>query len=105
MKAIRVKEFGGPEVMHLEEAPDPKSSAGQVVVRIRAAGVNPVDAYMRSGVYPRKPALPYTPGTDGAGIVESVGPDVKRLKPGDHVYLAGNLSGSYAELALCEEQF
>jgi NADPH:quinone reductase len=105
MKAIRVKEFGGPEAMRLEEVPDPKPSGVQVVVRIRAAGVNPVDAYVRSGVYPRKPALPYTPGTDGAGIVESSGPDAKRFKPGDRVYLAGSLSGTYAELALCEEQF
>ena len=67
MKAIRVKEFGGPEVMQLEEVPDPKPAGAQVVVGIRAAGVNPVDVYMRSGVYPRKPTLPYTPGTDGAG--------------------------------------
>jgi NADPH:quinone reductase len=109
MKAIRVKEFGGPEVMQLVEVADPKPAAGQVVVRIRAAGVNPVDVYMRSGTYPRKPALPYTPGTDGAGIVESRGPgadaDAKRLKPGDRVYLAGSLSGTYAELALCDEQY
>ena len=105
MKAIRVKEFGGPEVMQLEEMPDPKPSGAQVVVRSRAAGVNPVDAYIRSGVYPRKPTLPYTPGTDGAGIVESAGLDAKRFKAGDRVYLAGSLSGTYAELVLCEEQF
>ena len=105
MKAIRVKEFGGAEVMQLEEVPDPKPSGAQVVVRIRAAGVNPVDVYMRSGAYPRKPALPYTPGTDGGGTVESTGADAKRFKPGDRVYLAGSLSGTYAELALCEEQF
>jgi NADPH2:quinone reductase len=105
MKAIRVKEFGGPEVMQLEEMPDPKPSGAQVVVRSRAAGVNPVDVYIRSGVYPRKPALPYTPGTDGAGTVESAGPDAKRFQAGDRVYLAGSLSGTYAELALCEEQF
>jgi NADPH2:quinone reductase len=106
MKAIRVKEFGGPEVMQLVEVPDPKPTGAQVVVRIRAAGVNPVDVYMRSGTYPRKPALPYTPGTDGAGTVESLGPDAtKRFKPGERVYLAGSLSGTYAELALCEEQF
>src|SRR5208282_3077037 len=105
MKAIRVKEFGGPEVMQLEEVADPKAAGAQVVVRIRAAGVNPVDAYMRSGVYPRKPTLPYTPGTDGAGTVESLGPGAKRFRPGERVYLAGSLSGTYAELALCEEQF
>jgi NADPH2:quinone reductase len=105
MKAIRVKEFGGPEVMRLEDVPDPRPSGAQVVVRIRAAGVNPVDVYMRSGVYPKKPALPYTPGTDGAGTVESTGPDAKRFQTGDRVYLAGSLSGTYAELALCEDQF
>jgi NADPH2:quinone reductase len=105
MKAIRVKEFGGPEVMQLEEVPDPKPTGAQVVVRIRAAGVNPVDVYMRSGTYPRKPTLPYTPGSDGAGTVESAGPDAKRFKPADRVYLAGSLSGTYAELALCDEQF
>jgi NADPH2:quinone reductase len=105
MKAIRVKDFGGPEVMRLEEVPDPKASGAQVVVRIRAAGVNPVDVYMRSGTYPRKPTLPYTPGSDGAGTVESAGPDAKRCKPGERVYLAGSLSGTYAELALCEELF
>ncbi|HEY4950201.1 MAG TPA: NADPH:quinone reductase [Candidatus Acidoferrales bacterium] len=105
MKAIRVKEFGGPEVMRLEEVPDPKPSGAQVVVRIRAAGVNPVDTYMRAGIYPRKPTLPYTPGTDGAGTVETAGPDAKRFKAGDRVYLAGSLSGTYAELALCDEQF
>src|SRR6202046_5144346 len=105
MKAIRVKEFGGPEKLQLEEVPDPKAGPGQVVVKIEAAGVNPVDVYMRAGTYPRKPALPYTPGTDGAGTVELLGPDAKRFKPGDRGYLVGSLSGTYAELALCEEQF
>jgi NADPH:quinone reductase len=103
MKAIRVKEFGGPEVLQLEEVTDPVPVGAQVVVRIRAAGVNPVETYIRAGVYPRKPALPYTPGTDGAGTVESCGPDAHRFKPGDRVYVAGSLSGTYAELALCDE--
>jgi NADPH:quinone reductase len=102
MKAIRVHEFGAPDVMHLEEVPEPKPAGGQVVVRVRAAGVNPVETYIRAGVYPRIPPLPYTPGTDGAGVIESVGKDVTRFKPGDRVYLAGSLSGTYAELALCE---
>jgi NADPH:quinone reductase len=109
MKAIRIKEFGGPEVMKLEEVPDLKPGAGQVVVRMRAIGVNPVDAYMRSGTYPRKPSLPYTPGSDGAGTVESVGPassgkSTAQFKPGDRVYLAGSLSGAYAEQSLCDER-
>jgi NADPH2:quinone reductase len=61
MKAIRIHEFGGPAVMKLEDVPDPKAGPGDVVVRIRAAGVNPVDAYIATGTYPRRPALPYTP--------------------------------------------
>ena len=73
MKAIVVREFGGPEVLKLEEVPTPKPAAGQVLVRIHAAGVNPYDTYMRAGTYAVKPPLPYTPGSDGAGIVEAVG--------------------------------
>jgi len=103
MKAIRVHEFGAPQVMKLEDVPDPKPAAGQVVVRVHAAGVNPVDTYVRSGAYARKPSLPYTPGSDGAGVVESVGEGVKRLKAGDRVYLAGALGGTYAEKTLCLE--
>jgi len=103
MKAIRVEEFGGPENLCLREVVDLKAGPGQVVVRIRAAGVNPVDAYMRAGTYPRKPALPYTPGTDGAGMVEAVGEGVERFKTGDRVYTAGSLTGTYAEQALCDQ--
>jgi NADPH2:quinone reductase len=69
-----------------------------------AAGVNPVDSYIRTGTYARKPALPYTPGTDGAGTVAAVGPEVARLAVGDRVYLTGSLSGTYAEQSLCEAQ-
>jgi NADPH2:quinone reductase len=103
MKAIRVHEFGGPEVMKLEDVPDPKPGPGQVVVRVHAAGVNPVDTYIRSGAYARKPSLPYTPGSDGAGVVEAAGEGVKRVKPGDRVYLSGAVSGVYAQRALCLE--
>jgi NADPH2:quinone reductase len=106
MRAIVVREFGGPEVMRVEELPVRKPGPQQVLVRVHAAGVNPVDAYMRSGTYARKPALPYTPGTDGAGEVDTVGPDVTHFKHGDRVYIANdNLSpaaaGTYAEYALC----
>ena len=106
MKAIRVHEFGGPAVLKLEDVPDPKAGPGDVVVRVRAAGVNPVDAYIHSGTYARKPPLPYTPGLDGAGDIQSVGADVKDFKAGDRVYIsgAGNSvagAGTYAELALC----
>jgi len=102
MKAVRVHEFGPPEVMRLEEVPDPSAEAGQVVVRVRAVGVNPVDAYVRSGSYARKPLLPYTPGTDAAGIIESVGSGVA-IKEGTRVYTSASLSGVYAEKALCQE--
>jgi NADPH2:quinone reductase len=106
MKAIRVHEFGGPAVMKLEEIPDPIAGPGDVVVRVRAAGVNPVDAYMHTGTYARKPILPYTPGQDGAGEIVSAGADVKEFKAGDRVYVCGvgNTiagAGTYAELALC----
>jgi len=106
MKAIRVHEFGGPAVLKLEDLQDPKPGAGEVVVRVRAAGVNPVDAYIHSGTYARKPPLPYTPGQDGAGEVESVGTGVTGFKAGDRVYIAGvgNTvagAGTYAERALC----
>ncbi|MGE0820940.1 MAG: NADPH:quinone reductase [Candidatus Binatia bacterium] len=102
MKAIRVHEFGPPEVMKLEEVPDPQPGPSQVVVRIHAVGVNPVETYIRSGIYP-KPPTPYTPGADGAGIVEATGEGVTRIKVGDRVYTAGSLTGTYAEKALCKD--
>jgi NADPH:quinone reductase len=104
MKAIRVHEFGGPEVLKLEEVPTPKPSAGEVLVRIHAAGVNPYDTYMRAGTYAVKPSLPYVPGSDGAGVVEAVGQGVKKVKPGDRVYTARTITGAYAEYALALEE-
>ena len=104
MKAILVHEFGGPEVLKLEELPTPKPAAGQVLVRIHAAGVNPYDTYMRSGTYAQKPALPYTPGSDGAGVIEAVGEGVKKVKRGDRVYTAKTVTGAYAEFALALEE-
>jgi len=103
MKVIRVHEFGGPEVLKLEEIPTPRPAAGQVLVRIHAAGVNPYDTYMRNGLYPVKPPLPYTPGSDAAGVVEAVGEGVTKVKPGDRVYTAKTLTGAYAEFALTLE--
>jgi NADPH2:quinone reductase len=100
MKAISVGEFGGPEVMKMVELPLPQPGPGQVLVRMHAAGVNPVETYIRAGTYPRKPALPFTPGNDGAGVIETVGEGVN-LRPGDRVYTAGSISGTYAEYALC----
>ena len=101
MNAIRVHEFGPPEVMKLEDVADPTPGPGQVVVRVHAAGVNPVETYIRSGVYALKPSLPYTPGGDAAGVVAAVGDQVTGFKAGDRVYTAGTISGAYAQLALC----
>lgn len=100
MKAIRVHQFGGPEVMKLEDVPDLRPAADEVVVRVMAAGVNPVDSYVRSGTYAVKPSLPYTPGWDAGGVIEAAGASVNGLKAGDRVYIAGTSSGAYAELAL-----
>ena len=104
MKAILVKEFGEPEVMKLEDVPTPSVGDSQVLVRVKAAGVNPVDTYVRAGMYAQKPDLPFTPGKDAAGIVEAVGNEVKKVKTGDRVFTAGSISGTYAEFALCAEE-
>jgi NADPH2:quinone reductase len=103
MRAILVRQFGGPEVLKLEELPTPQPAAGQVLVKIHAAGVNPADTYTRTGNYAVLPPLPYTPGIDGAGVVDSIGDGVKKVKPGERVYLAKSLSGTYAECALALE--
>ncbi len=100
MKAIRVQEFGGPDVLQVEDVPDPQVGPGQVLVRVEAVGVNPVDAYIRAGGYGKRP-LPYTPGSDAAGAVQAVGEGVTQIDEGDRVYLAGTITGAYAALALC----
>lgn len=102
MRAIRVHHTGGPEVLKLEDIPDPRPGPGQVVVSLRAIGVNPVDTYIRSGRYGQK-VFPYTPGADGAGTVEAVGEGVRRFNVGDRVYTAGSATGTYAEKALAGE--
>ena len=102
MKAIRVKEFGGPEVLRLEEVPSLQLGRDHVLVRMHAIGINPVETYIRAGTYSRLPELPYTPGNDGAGVVEQAGADVSEFKSGDRVYTAGSISGTYAEFALCK---
>jgi len=103
VKAIRVYQFGAPEVMRIEDVPDPAPGHGQLVVRIHAAGVNPIDTYIRSGLYAVKPSLPYTPGRDGAGVVEAAGEGVSRFKPGDRVYLSGVAAGTYCEKTICND--
>jgi NADPH2:quinone reductase len=105
MIAILVREFGPPEVMRLEDLPDPKPGPSEVLVRVRAIGLNPVDAYVRAGTYARLPALPYVPGSDAAGEIEAVGSDVTGFSPGDRVYFNGTIGGltvgAYAERAVC----
>jgi NADPH2:quinone reductase len=103
MKAIRVTEYGGPSVLKLDEVPVPRVGPSQVLVRNHAVGVNPVDTYLRSNTDNRGPTLPYTPGSDAAGVVEAVGPGVTAVTPGDRVYLGGTSTGAYAELSLCEQ--
>jgi NADPH:quinone reductase len=104
MKAIQVRQFGAPEVLQLEDIPNPKPAAGQVLIRVHAAGANPLDTYLRSGVkvgdYVVK--FPWTPGNDAAGVVEALGDGVTRAKVGDRVYTQP-LTGAYAELTLCDE--
>jgi len=92
MRAIRVHEFGDPEVLLLEELPQPRPVDDAVLVRIQAAGVNPFETYVRSGDYAQLPALPYTPGVDAGGVL---------VESGERVYVSGSLSGTYAEFALC----
>jgi NADPH2:quinone reductase len=104
MKAIRVTEFGPPEVLRLEEVADLEPGPDQVLVQIAAAGINPVEAYIRSGNYARLPKLPYTPGSDGAGTIERVGEGVRGLRAGNRVYVTGSLSGTYAEFSLCDRE-
>jgi NADPH2:quinone reductase len=102
MKAIRVSEYGGPSVLKLAEVPAPEPGPNQVLVRNHAVGINPVDTYLRSNTDNRGPKLPYTPGSDAAGVIAAVGPGVTGITVGDRVYVGGTLTGAYAEMALCE---
>ncbi|MEE4276141.1 MAG: NADPH:quinone reductase [Thermoleophilia bacterium] len=132
MRAVRIHRFGGPEVLAVEEVPEPSPAPGEVLVRVRAAGVNPVDTYKRAGAYAELPALPYTPGGDAGGVVVALGPSAAAEAhdttdpsaagapaggapsaggdpawspaPGDRVYTSGSLTGTYAELALCRAE-
>jgi NADPH2:quinone reductase len=95
MEAILVREFGEPEAMSLEEVPEPRPAGDEVLVRVHAAGVNPVDTYIRAGAYSRLPSLPYTPGLDAAGVI---------VETGERVFLSGSLMGTYAQYTLCRPQ-
>jgi NADPH2:quinone reductase len=106
MRSVVVREFGPPEVMRVEQVETLIPGTSEVIVRIRAAGVNPVDAYVRTGTYAFKPSLPYVPGSDGAGEVEAIGADIKGFTVGDRVYVTGDNvtalgAGTYAEQARC----
>jgi len=101
MKAIRVRKSGGPEELKLEEIPVPDPPAGHARIEVAAAGLNFIEVYQRSGLYPV--ALPATPGSEGAGEVVALGPDVKTLRVGDRV-ASVRLLGSYAEQAIVPEE-
>ena len=101
MKAVIVENFGGPEVLKLRIVPDPKPGPGQVLVTLKAVGVNPVDTYIRAGSYTRKVALPWTPGTDAAGVIGAVGAGAP-FKTGERVYVYGAVGGVYAEKAVVD---
>ena len=97
MKAIRVYEAGGPEVLRYEDVPDPQPGPGEARVKIEAAGLNYIDTYYRTGLYATP--FPFTPGSEAAGVVDAVGPDVTGVKPGDRVAYCLTL-GAYAEYAI-----
>ena len=103
MKAIRVEKFGDPDVMKCSDVELRAPGPGEAKVRVEAAGVNPVDTYIRSGAYGRLPELPYTPGRDGAGVVVEVGPDYSGPAVGERVYLVESVTGTYAQEAICKE--
>ncbi|MDP9169857.1 MAG: quinone oxidoreductase [Acidobacteriota bacterium] len=97
MKIIQIAKTGGPEEMKLVDAPMPSPGPKQALVKMAASGVNFIDVYFRTGLY--KADLPFTPGNEGAGTVEAVGPDVTELQPGDRVAYAMH-RGSYSEYAV-----
>ena len=99
MKAIRVRETGGPEVLQVETVDDPIPGPGQALVRVEATGVNFIEIYNRKGIY--KSPIPGTPGEEGAGTIAALGPGVTDFRVGDRV-VSYNLKGSYAELALAD---
>lgn len=103
MKAIRVHMFGGPGVLKLKrDHPIPRAGAGEVLVQVKAIGVNPYEASLRAGLSTSLPDLPYTPGTDCAGLVHDTGPSTSGFKKGDCVFTAQSISGTYAEYALAQ---
>ena len=86
MKAILAHEFGGPEVLQQQDRPAPTANAGEIIIEVKAAGINPADTYMRGGSYALVPVLPYTPGGDAAGVVSDIGEGVTGFAVGDRVF-------------------
>ena len=109
MKAIQISNFGTSENLVVEQVDSPTVTELEVKVNLGAAGVNPSDVYTSTGTYSIKPALPYTPGLDGAGIVEEIGEQVTNVKVGDRVFIAcmpeGKATGTMAEQIVCESRF
>jgi len=103
MRAVLIPKHGGPEVLKVEEVPIPQPGTNEVLVQIHAAGVNPVDTYIRDGLFGNFTKLPYIPGMDGAGIVEAVGGGVTRFKKGDRVFVYTVGQGVYAEYCVCPQ--
>ncbi len=101
MKAIKVKAFGGPEVLQIVDCEIPAPASGEVLIRVSAIGINPVETYIRAGAYPVLPALPFIPGGNMAGTVIDCGPGAGQWQTGDRVYSAATLSGAYAEYTIC----
>ncbi len=101
MKAIEVKEFGAPDVLQLVDLEAPCPGAGEILIKVEAIGINPVETYIRAGTYPSLPDLPYIPGGNVAGIIDSCGPGVNDWKPGERVYTSATVSGGYCEKCLC----
>uniref|UniRef100_A0A8D0E4R1 Crystallin zeta n=1 Tax=Salvator merianae TaxID=96440 RepID=A0A8D0E4R1_SALMN len=98
MRAVQVFEFGGPEVLKLQSdvsLPVPKEN--QVLIKVHACGINPVETYIRTGTFFRRPPLPYIPGSDVAGVIQAVGDHVVGFKKGDRVFTFSTISGGYAE--------
>ena len=109
MKAAYIEKVGPPENIHFGDLPKPKPSGSQVLVRVKAVSVNPIDTYIRSGMYAAELPKPFIVGCDLAGVVEAVGPDVVRLKVGDRVWgsnqgLLGR-QGTFAEFAAVDERW
>ena len=107
MKAVQVHEFGNADVLRYEEVADPVAQPGDMIIKVAAIGVNPVETYIRSGIHAIRPALPFIPGSDAAGTVLSIGAGVTAHKPGDRVYAAGSVgenawTNCYAE-QLCRK--